>query len=137
MLQRRGIHRERGSTPVPTASVMEMVRRRQSPETSHAPDKHRNPEATVRHPIVGEDVGTDIGEAPEPDADQHRTAQNDERRRGEERPEPEQVIADDPSSCGVLVMRLVRAPERTVEDEPMNECHDGLGQQQRSKRDDQ
>src|SRR5262245_61595861 len=101
--------------------MMPAVSLRDDAKDRHPAYHTRDPEAPVSNPIVREDVCGDVERAPNAEANKRRTSEDDERRRGPERPQPEQVIPYDPPGGRVRVVRLVLAPERPMEDEAVDE----------------
>ena len=90
-------------------------------------DEGWHPEAPVRHAIMRENVGPDVQSTADAEAYQHRPPERDEQRGCEQGPQPQEVVPDHATDRGMLVMRLVLAPERAVEHKTMHERHHGLG----------
>ena len=119
---------ERGRADAIAASpVMEPMRLRNHAEDGRVPNERRDPEAPVRHSVMRQDVRPDVEDATDAEAGEHGTTEPNEQRRCQKRPRPQEVVPDDAVGGGMLVMRLVLAPERAVEHEAMHERHHGLG----------
>jgi hypothetical protein len=109
-------------------AMMEPVGLRDDAEDGHPPDESRDREAAVGDAIVREDVCGDVKRAAEANASEYPAAEYHERRRYEERPDPERIIPDDASSGRMRMVRFVLTPERPVKDEAVDDGHQRLGQ---------
>lgn len=84
----------------------------------------------MRDTIVREDVRRDVGRPSDPDAGENRPANLHEDEGGRERPQPQEIIPDDPPIARMSVVGLVLTPERSMKHEPVDHRHERLGEQQ-------